>query len=146
VDEADAVLVVGVIGRHVGEADRVVDAFARLPDDRHDVVTGRQLAHRVACFLDDPEALVAEHEEVITGRGGTVLPRVDLAVGAVEPDAEDLYQHATTIGDRVDARLRDVREVCRVRLTWVDRYRLHPASPFHIAGRSSSEPLISTCF
>jgi hypothetical protein len=57
---------------------------------------------------------VADDEEVLAGRRGAVLRLVDLAVGRVDADAQNLDQDAAAAGDIGDARLGKLGEVGRV--------------------------------
>src|SRR5207248_4897914 len=61
----------------------------------------------------------------VAGRGGAVLGRVDLLVGAVDADAQHLYADAAPVRDLVDGRPRDVLEVDRAGLPRMDGDRLH---------------------
>lgn len=116
---------VGLVGGEVGRADDVVDAPTRPADDGDHVVAGCDLGDVGAHLGDHAEALVAEHEVVGTGRGGAVLAGVDLLVGAVEADPEDLDEHAPAPGDLVEAGLGDVPEGRAVRGAGDDGDRVH---------------------
>ena len=111
----DATLEVHVIRRVVRLADTVVDARARPAYGSDGDFAGRQLAHAVSHLLDTPEALVPEDEVVISGRRRAVLRFVDLAVGAVDADAEDAHEDAPSAGHVGRAR---ARPDLRVRGGW----------------------------
>ena len=76
-------------GRHVLEADQVVDRAAGAPDRGHDETArleGR--GHVRADGLDPAEVLVADDQEVVARRRLAELRGVDLAVRAAQPDAD----------------------------------------------------------
>src|SRR2546430_4511174 len=91
VAQVDPALEVDVVGREVLEADLPVDRRARPPHARDDVAAGADRVGHVRPDLDDAaEVLVPDDEEVVAGRRVAVLGLVDLLVGAVDADAQDL--------------------------------------------------------
>ena len=81
--QVDAALVVSVVGGHVVGADQVIDALAGPAHRGHDVVAGLYLGDIRADGFHLAEALVADDQEVVSGRRRTVLGGVDLFVGSV---------------------------------------------------------------
>ena len=118
--------VVGVVGREVGPPDEVVDALTRPPDHADDVVAFRELLHLRADRLHHAQAFVAEHEKV-RSRGRSAVPGlVDLAIGAVQPEAEDPDEHAAAAGDFVETGFGQLLEVNAAGLSGINGYSLHP--------------------
>ena len=128
VQEVDPALEVHVVGGEVLQPDLPVDRRAGPAHGRDHVRPGADRRRHVRPDLDDlAEALVAGDEEVVPGRRGAVLGRVDLLVGSVDADAKHLHLHAAAVRNVLDARLRDLAEVHRVGLPWMNGDGFHVA-------------------
>ena len=131
-EQVDPALEVDVVGGEVLQADLPVDRRARPAHGGDDVGAGPDRRRDVGPDLDHlAEALVAGDEEVVAGRRGPVLGRVDLLVGAVDADAKHLHLHAAAVRDLVDAGLRDLPEMNRVRASWMNGDGFHAATDPH---------------
>src|SRR6266851_5000211 len=86
VAQIDAALVVRVVRGHVVGADQVINALAWPANSRHDVVAGPHFGDIWADGLNLTETLVADDQEVVSGRRCSVFSGVDLFVGAVHPN------------------------------------------------------------
>ena len=95
--QVDPALEVLVVGRHILEADRVVEAFPRPADCGHDEIARPQERDVWRDGLDWPEALMTDDEEVVALQ--TVFGRVDFAVRAVHADTQHLHEHAAAVRD-----------------------------------------------
>src|SRR5262249_54948739 len=98
-----------------------------------DEVAGLDLGHAVADLEDLAEALVTD-DQVLTARGRVAVEGlVDLAVGRVHADLQDLDQDPAALGDLDDVRVRlvgqargrDVPQVDAVRLAGQDGDGFH---------------------
>ena len=74
--------------------------------------------------IDAAETLVADDEVVVAGRRLSVLGFVDLDIGAVGADAEDVDENAVAVVG-ADVRLRRVAEVDGVRVAGSDGDGFH---------------------
>ena len=97
--KVDPALEVLAVGRHVLQADRVVEAPSGTPDGRDHEVAGSQEGDIWSNGFDLAEALVANDQEVIPLGRRAVFSRVDFAVGAVHADPKDLDQDAAAVSD-----------------------------------------------
>ena len=126
--QVDPALVVDVLRREVLEADGSVKRRIRPAHARDNVAAQADRVRHIRPDLEHAaEVLVADDQEVVARRSRAVLAGVDLLVGAVDADAQDLDPDATSIGYGVEGRKRDVLEVNRVALPREDRDRLHDA-------------------
>ena len=129
--QIDAALVIDLVGGHVLQANLIVDAAAgaaHAGDDKHAWPNG---GGHVGANADDlPKVFVAGDEEVGPLRRLPILGLVDFAVSAIDAHAQHLDQYAAPAWDARQVWLRHVFQVHRVRLAWIDRYRLHVFLPF----------------
>ena len=127
VAQVDAALVVRVVGGHVVGADQVIDALAGAAHGGDDVVAGLHFGDIRPDGFDLAEALVADDQEVVSGRRRAVFGGVDFFVGSVHADAQNLYQHATAVGNLIQRRLRQIGHVDAVGFSWeyTDRFHFH---------------------
>ena len=115
------------VGRHVLQPDRIVDAVPRTPHRRDDEVAGPKEGDVRAHRFDAAEALVTDDEKVEPFWRVTVFSRVDLAVGAVDTDLQDLHEHAAPSGN-----------VCDVRFVEAARDARYPVALVRLLSLSSS--------
>ena len=109
--EIDATLEVGVVGGHVLQADPVVDARSWAPYGRYNVVACLEVRNLWSCLLDHAEALMPDDQVVVTGWRRAVLGGVDLLVGTVDADTENLDEHAAAVWHIARGRYRHFPQV-----------------------------------
>src|SRR4051812_8370930 len=64
-------------------------------------------------------------KKIVPGGSSTVFGGIDLFVGAVDPNAQYLYEYAASIGHAGDRWLIELRKVRRIWLAWEDGDGLH---------------------
>src|SRR6516225_7471475 len=92
--QVDAPLEVHAVGRHVLQADRVVETRAR-PTDRGDhEVTWAQKGHLRSHRFHLTEPFMADDEKGVALGRSTVFGRIDLPIGPIDADPQYLHQDA----------------------------------------------------
>ncbi len=124
VTEVDAPLVVDFLAGDVIASDLVEQGPARPSDRAGDVIARLHFGHLVPDLEHLPEALVADDQVVAAWRCVAVERLVDLAIGGVDPDLEDLHQYGPAFRHDADVRMGLVRQLRARDLAKVDAIRL----------------------
>ena len=96
-EQANPVLIVGIISGHVGHADSIIGAVARPPHHSNYVVAGGKFGYLRTHLLNYAKTFVSENQEVVTWRSSAILPAIDFTICAVQTYTEDAYQHSTAV-------------------------------------------------
>src|SRR5262249_391604 len=90
-------------------------------DGRDGIIASLDHARDVRADFDDlAEILVADDQVRVPGGWLAIFARVDLLVGAVDADPQDLYEDAPAIGDVRNAWDRDILQMERVGPSGID--------------------------
>ena len=128
--QVDAAFIVGLVDGHVIMTDLVVDAVSRPPHRGGYIVARLQLGDTVSHLHHPPEALVANDEEIIAGRSAAIFSRVDLLVGTVDSNLENLDKNSTPVGNCIYRWFFKFRQVNTIRLARDYGDRLQSESSF----------------
>jgi hypothetical protein len=125
VQQVDPALEVHLVAGDVVPANQVVQRRSRPPHRAGAQVPRLDVFHLGADRLDDPEALVSQHQKVVPLRRIAVERLVNLGVCRVDADLQRPHQHAPPVEDVVEPRFGKFGEMGAVFNARTDGERFH---------------------
>src|SRR5690348_17329802 len=123
--QVDAALEVRVVGRHIVHSDGVIQTRAWSTHSRGNVIVRLQLRDVQAHRFHTAKTFVTQNQEIVSCGRCAVFRRVDLLVGAIDADAQDLDQDSAAVRYVIDARFRYFTQVYGIRAAGEHGDRLH---------------------
>jgi hypothetical protein len=96
------------VGGHVLKADDIVKTAARTAHGCYYIVSWLVFANFRPNFFDPAEALMTDDQVIVPVRSRSILGRDYFFIRTVNPDAQNLHEHASAVGNVMDRRLRNV--------------------------------------
>src|SRR5688572_13725088 len=100
--QVDAAFEISIVGGHVVCADDVVKTCSGTTDRCHDIITFFKFGYILSDLFYNSEALVSDHEKIVTEGRGAILGVVDFLVSAIDSDPKDFDEHATPVWNICD--------------------------------------------